>query len=171
MLRFTQHDKREKREKIMSTGSIKEIINQYFDNELSKSEEVILFTQLSQNNEAREYFKEMNILRTSIETLSEEYPENLDEKIFSQLKRETQYVKPKLGSTKIFSAISYSFAILLLALSFFFYNESIQYRNQLEATSQQVNQQNQMIKVLFNSLPQAEVEAKVENEIIVTSQM
>ncbi|MCB9248205.1 MAG: hypothetical protein H6613_06520 [Ignavibacteriales bacterium] len=49
--------KKKNREKIMSTENIKEIINQYFDNELTKSEEVILFTQLSQDENAREYFK------------------------------------------------------------------------------------------------------------------
>lgn len=155
----------------MNTEKIKEIINQYFDNELTKSEEVILFTQLSQDEEARNYFKDMNLLKTTVESSSVEYPDNLDEKIFSQLNREEQTLILRMNRSRVFEAVSIGFAIILLAISFFFYNESMQYRNKLEVTSQHVNQQNKLIKVLFNTLPQAEVNGKVENEIIVTSQM
>lgn len=66
----------------MSTEKVKEIINQYFDNELNKSEEIFLFTQLSQNEEARNYFKEMNLLNSVIKEGVEEFPQNLDEKYF-----------------------------------------------------------------------------------------
>ena len=155
----------------METKKIKNIINQYFDNELTKSEEVILFTQLSQNEEAREYFKELNLLRTVTEETTEEYPYNLDEKIFSQLKDAEPITKPKPNYSKIFSAISFGLAIILLAFSIFFYTESIQYKNKLELTSYQVKQQNEMIQVLFNSLPQAEVRGTLENEIIIKSTM
>jgi hypothetical protein len=155
----------------MQKKEMENIINQYFDNELSKSEEIILFTQLSQNDEARAYFKDMNLLRTTVESSFAEYPDRLDEKIFSQLKREEPTPTLRINRSRIFEMVSVGFAILLLAISFFFYNESMQYRNKLEVTSQQVNQQNKLIKVLFNTLPQAEVRGKVDNEIIVTSQM
>ncbi len=158
-------------EKNMNTQEMKNIINSYFDNELTKNEEVILFTQLSQDEEARNYFKDMNLLRTSIESSSVEYPEKLDEKIFSQLKREDQTPTPRINRSRIFEAVSVGFAILLLAISFFFYNESMQYRNKLDFTSQRLNQQNQLIQVLFNTLPQAEVRGTLENTIIVTPQM
>lgn len=155
----------------MSTQKIKYIINQYFDNELSKAEEVILFTQLSQDDEAREYFKNLNLLKTTTEQSIEKYPESLDEKIFSQLKREEVSVKKTWNRSSMFTAFSYGFALILLAFSIFFYTESLQYRNKLDVTNMQVKQQNQLIQVLYNTLPQAEVVEKVENEIIVTSQM
>ncbi|MBK7104514.1 MAG: hypothetical protein IPH62_04455 [Ignavibacteriae bacterium] len=155
----------------MSTEKVKEIINQYFDNELNKSEEIFLFTQLSQNEEARNYFKEMNLLNSVIKEGVEEFPQNLDEKIFSKLKNETQIPIQLKNYNKLFNYMTYGFALLLLALSFFFYNESMQYRNKLELSFQQINQQNQMIQVLFNTLPQAEVKAKVEDLIVVTSNM
>ncbi|MCP5063216.1 MAG: hypothetical protein GY936_12230, partial [Ignavibacteriae bacterium] len=134
----------------MDTQEIKNIINQYFDNELTKSEEVILFTQLSQNDEAREYFKEMNLLKTISEESVEEYPNNLDDKIFAQLKVEEKVIQNKPNYSRYFSAISYGLALVLLALSIFFYTESIQYKNKLELTYYQVKQQNEMIQVLFN---------------------
>lgn len=155
----------------MSTQEIINIINQYFDNELTKAEEILLFTQLSQDDEAREYFKQQNLLKTTTEQSIEEYPEELDEEIFAQLKREDAIVKPAQNKSTIFAAISYGFALVLLVVSIFFFSESMQYRNKLEVTSQQVNQQNQLIQVLYNTLPQAEVVEKVQNEIIVTSQM
>lgn len=155
----------------MQNKEMENIINQYFDNELSKAEEILLFTELSKNDEARAYFKDMNLLRTTTESSFVEYPEKLDEKILSQLKREEPTPTLKINRSRIMEAVSVGFAILLLAISFFFYNESMQYRNKLEVTSQQVNQQNQLIQVLFNSLPQADVNGKIENEIIVTSKM
>lgn len=166
-----RNDKINFERKIMSTEKVKEIINQYFDNELNKSEEIFLFTQLSQNEEARNYFKEMNLLNSVIKEGVEEFPQNLDEKIFSKLKNETQIPIQLKNYNKLFNYMTYGFALLLLALSFFFYNESMQYRNKLELSFQQINQQNQMIQVLFNTLPQAEVKAKVEDLIVVTSNM
>jgi len=159
------------KEEVMNTQEIKNIINQYFDNELTKSEEVILFTQLSQDDEARDYFKEMNLLKTISDESFEEYPNNLDDKIFSQLKVEGKVTLPKPNHSGIFSAISYGLALILLAISIFFYTESIQYKNKLELTYYQVKQQNEMIQVLFNSLPQAEVRGTLENEIIIQSTM
>ena len=155
----------------MSAQEMKNIINQYFDNELTKGEEIVLFSQLSQNDEARNYFKDMNLLRTTTESSFVEYPEKLDEKIFSQLKREEPTRVLRINRSRVFEVVSIGFAIILLAISFFFYNESMQYRNKLEVTSQQVNQQNRMIQILFNTLPQAEVRGTLENTIVVTPKM
>jgi hypothetical protein len=161
----------DKERKIMSTEKIKESINQYFDNELTKSEEVLLFTQLSQNDEARIYFKKMNLLKSMMDETVEDFPNGLDSKILSNLKKEEKVIYTPKPISRVANYLSYAFAIILLALSIFFYNESMQYRNKLELTYQQVYQQNQMIQVLFNSLPQAEVRGSLENTIIVTPQM
>lgn len=155
----------------MNTQEIKKIINQYFDNELTKSGEVFLFTQLSQNDDARIYFKEMNLLKSVMDETVEDFPNGLDNKILSNLKKEKKVIYTQKPISRVVNYLSYAFAIILLALSLFFYNESMQYRNKLELTYQQVYQQNQMIQVLFNSLPQAEVRGSLENTIIVTPQM
>ena len=155
----------------MSTEKIKEIINQYFDNELTKSEEVLLFTQLSQNEETRSYFKEMNFLKSVMEEATEDFPQELENKILSNLKKEEKAIYTPKPISRVANYLSYAFAIILLALSIFFYNESMQYRNKLELTYQQVYQQNQMIQALFNTLPQTEVRGTIENAVIVTPQM
>lgn len=106
-----------------------------------------------------------------MEETVEDFPQVLDNKILSNLKKEEKVVYTPKPINRVVNYLSYAFAILLLALSIFFYNESMQYRNKLELTYQQVYQQNQMIQVLFNSLPQAEVRGTLENTIIVTPQM
>ena len=155
----------------MNTQEIKNIINQYFDNELSKAEEVILFTQLSNNEEAREYFKQMNLLKTTTESLIEEYPNELDVKIFEKLREAKTDKLFSYRSSKIFTVVSYTLAIVLLAFSLFFYNQSIKFKDKLEITNERIYHQNQMIQVLYNTLPQAEVKEKLNNEIIVTAKM
>ena len=155
----------------MSTENIKEIINQYFDNELTKSEEVILFTQLSQDENAREYFKEMNLLKTVVDESLEEYPQKLDDKIYAKLKTETNIIAPNKSYKSVYNVVGLALGLILLVLTLFFYNETLQYKNKLELTYQQVYHQNQMIQVLFNTLPQAEVRGTLENTIIVTPRM
>jgi len=155
----------------MNTEKIKEIINQYFDNELSKGEEVILFSQLSQDQEAREYFKEMNTLRNVIDSSYEEFPNDLDEQIFSKISKSGNELPFYKDRTKIFTSLSYVFALLLLAVTIFFYTESIQYREKIDIAYEQVNQQNKMINILLNTLPQAEVRAEFADQAIVTPKM
>ena len=49
----------------MEDKKIIEMINLYCDGELKKEEESFLFTQLSENYEAREYFKQFNSLQSA----------------------------------------------------------------------------------------------------------
>ena len=116
-----RNDRRNGKErKIMNTEKIKEIINQYFDNELTKSEEVLLFTQLSQNEGARSYFKEMNLLKTVMTETVKDYPQSLDDKILPKLKGEEKIIYAPKPINRVVSYSSYALAIFLLALSIFF---------------------------------------------------
>ena len=51
----------------MNTEEIKKTIQLYFDGELEKNEEPLLFTSLSQDEEARDYFKSMNLLKNAVD--------------------------------------------------------------------------------------------------------
>lgn len=155
----------------MESSELKNIINQYFDNELSKAEEVLLFTQLSQDEEARIYFKEMNTLRGITDLTIEEYPEKLDEKVYSGISNVHDVVPLFQGRSKVYTAFSYVFALILLAVSIFFYYEASNYKDTIELTYEHLNQQNRMINVLLNGLPQAEVRAEFANEVIITPKM
>ena len=65
----------------MEDKKLLEVINSYFDGELEKGHEPLLFTQLSLNSEAREYFKQLNKIKAAIEESVEDFPEELDERI------------------------------------------------------------------------------------------
>ena len=65
----------------MNTNEIIRMIDLYFDGELEKGKEPVMFTLLSQDGEAREYFKRSNALKAGIANTMEEFPSKLDEKI------------------------------------------------------------------------------------------
>ena len=135
----------------MKTKDFKELINLYFDGELKKEKEILLFTNLSQNEEARIYFKEMNLLKTAAGTLTEEYPDYLDTRILSKLEDKTQVVEKPVDKFHFITA--YSVAAILLILSLFLFSEVNSYRQSVEAMHRQVVDQKQTIEMLFNSLP------------------
>ncbi|VAX22467.1 hypothetical protein MNBD_IGNAVI01-1060 [hydrothermal vent metagenome] len=153
----------------MSSEKIKELINEYFDNELDKSEEVFLFTNLSQNKEAREYFKQMNVLSENVKNTFEEFPLGLEEDILSATVSRSE--RSKKFSFKIPTIISYAFSVVLLILSIVLYSNSVEYKKDIEINMQQINYQNKMLEMMFNSLPPAEVKTKLDNEIIIRPTM
>ena len=153
----------------MSTEKIRATINKYFDNELSKQDEIILFTQLSQNEEAREYFKQQNILKTSLQASVTEFPEELEKRILNSIgEAKSRQNSPSFIRRYLPAAISSGIALLLLLVSLFFYSKTLNYKEQLKTTIWQVNKQQQMIQLLFNSLPTTEVKGYLKNQIIVT---
>ncbi len=149
----------------MSSDQIKELINRYFDNELDKSEEVFLFTQLSQVEEAREYFRQMNVLSENVKSTFAEFPLELEEEILNATVTEVE--GKKRFSFNIQSLFGYAFSVVLLIISLIIYTQSIEYKKDIEMNIQQINQQNKMLEMMFNALPPTEVKAKFDNEIIV----
>ena len=69
----------------MSSENIFEMIDMYFDGELKKQEETFLFSELSGNIEAREYFKNSGILKTIVHSEKETFPEELEERILRSI--------------------------------------------------------------------------------------
>ncbi len=149
----------------MSSEKIKELINRYFDNELDKNEEVFLFTQLSQMDEAREYFKQMNVLSENMKNTFEEFPLGLEEGILNATV--TEIKKERRFPFNLTTVIGYVFSVVLLVISLLVYTESIEYKKDIEMNIQQINYQNKMLEMMFNSLPSTEVRAKLENVIVI----
>ena len=149
----------------MSSEKIKELNNRYFDNELEREEEIFLFTQLSQVDEAREYFKQMNVLSENIKNTFEEFPLELEEEI---LNATVAKVKSKKGSNFNFqSLLGYAFSVVLLIISLVVYTQSIEYKKDIEMNIQQINQQSKVLEMMFHALPPVEVKAKFTNDIII----
>ncbi len=149
----------------MSNEKIKELINRYFDNELDKSEEVFLFTQLSQVEEAREYFKQMNVLSENMQNTFEKFPLNLEEDILNATVTGT--TNKRKFNFNVQSILGYAFSVVLLIISLFIYTQSLEYKADIKMNIQQINQQNKMLEMMFHALPQTEVKAKFTNDIII----
>lgn len=151
----------------MTTDEIKIMINNYFDGELAKGNEPILFTQLSLDEEAREYFKSLNSLKEIVQADAQNFPAQLEERILYSIESKIAEKSSFAFWKNPFALVSYGFAVFLLIISLFFYSESIEYKKELKTSLIQVNQQSHMINLLMNSLPSATVEGEVENEIII----
>jgi hypothetical protein len=156
----------------MTTENLINLIDLYFDNELEKGKEALLFTQLGINEEAREYFKKMNKLNDAVAGTMDEFPQKLEEKILYGISKQSRKSENGFFTQKFFTAIAYSFSIVLLALSIFFYSKSEEYKVQFVDLTREVKEQNQKINMLINALPQVDVQGQYVQvkEVLVTPQ-
>lgn len=141
----------------MNTNEIIMMIDLYFDNELEKEKEPVLFSLLSQDSEAREYFKKLNALKSGISNSFQEFPIKLDERILHSVGSIKQKHNDIFINKKIFTAISYSFTVILLILTIFFYAKSEEYKVQFFDLTREVKKQNDKLELLINALPEVEI--------------
>ena len=156
----------------MKTEELINMIDLYFDGELDKGKEAILFTSLGLDDEAREHFKKMNQLQATVANSYEEFPQALDDRILLKLDKLESKTAGSNISYKIFTAITYSFSIILLAASIFFYSKSEEYKVQFYDLTREVKKQNEQINLLMNALPQVDVQGSYVKikEVVVTPQ-
>ena len=155
----------------MNTEEIKIMTDEFLDGELEKNKEPILFTHLSLDEEARDYFKSLNSIKGVVESTIEEFPESLDSRILYSI---TSTNKRNIFFTvknNIPAFLSYTIAVLLVVVSLVFYNQTMDYKQTLDKKIEQVDQKNLMIELLMNSLPQTEVNAKLDDQVIVKAKI
>lgn len=143
----------------MSENKLTEMINLYFDGELEKGKEPALFSLLSGDQGAREYFKQLNIIRSTVENSEENLPADLEERILRSVGAKQSVSTGLFSNIKIFSAITYAAAIVLLFLSGYLFFKVSNYQERVENLSQQMIIQTRTIDLLFNSLPSVEIRA------------
>jgi hypothetical protein len=151
----------------MSENKLLEMINLYFDGELEKSKEVNLFTLLASDQTAREYFKQLSVIRNAVDNSSEDFPAELEERILRSVGSKATARTGMFSHIKIFSAISYAAALVLLFLSGYLFFRVSNYQERVDNLSQQMIIQSKTIQMLYNSLPGVEVRATFDNEIII----
>lgn len=141
----------------MSANEIMKMIDLYFDGELEKGNEPVMFTLLSQEAEAREYFRNLNVLKNGIASTIQEFPQSLDEKILRSVGRLNEKQTTMFINRKVFSVISYSLTVILLILTFFFYSKSEEYKVQFVDLTREVKKQNDKLELIMNAMPPVEV--------------
>jgi predicted anti-sigma-YlaC factor YlaD len=152
----------------MLSDELKLQVDLYFDGELNKRYEAFLFSELAKNEECREYFRQTNRINNILKEAAEEFPVDLEKRIFSKIRNLNE--KP-FWYKQIFPVVSYSFAVLLLIISLFMFFEMREYRNEIQFTSRQMNEQQKTINLLINSLPSVEVESEIQNAVIIKANL
>jgi hypothetical protein len=150
----------------MKNDKILEMINEYFDNELESGKEIILFTQLSQSEAGREYFKIVSRIKSDIAS-AKEFPEELDERILRSVGKSSAKKISFFSEHKIFSSVAYVSILLLILLSGYLLIKFSSYQEKVDMLSTRLNLQSKTIQVLFNSLPGIEIKASTDNHITV----
>ncbi len=148
----------------MSEKKITELINLYFDGELAKSEEASLFSLLASDQSARDYFKQLSVIRDAVDNSAEDFPAELEERILRSVGSKASEKTGIFSKVKIFSAISYAAALILLLLSGYLFFKVSNYQERVDNLSQQMMMQTKTIQLLYNSLPGVEVRATFENK-------
>ena len=151
----------------MSENKLLEMINLYFDGELEKSKEVNLFSLLASDQKAREYFKQLSVIRNAVDDSAEDFPSDLEERILRSVGSKAITKTGIFSNIKIFSVISYAAALILLFLSGYLFFKVSNYQERVDNLSQQMMIQSKTIQLLYNSLPGVEVRATFDNEIII----
>jgi len=150
---------------------ILEMINLYADGELDRREETSLFVLLSQDEEARNYFRSLQILKSGIVRSNEEVPDELEEKIVKTVANKKSRKIPFSSGRTFTSKIPYAFAAILLILCVYIFLKFDSYQTKFEVISNQLQNQNKTIEMLYNSLPAAEVTGQLKNKIVITSKL
>jgi hypothetical protein len=151
----------------MNTEELKNLTQLYFDGGLERSKEPFLFTSLSRDEDARDYFKSMNLLKNAVEETEEEFPQELEERIFYSLKKKEIKSISNFFNLPVTRIISYSIAIILIIINIYLLGRINSYNDKMNSVQTVVQNQNHMIELLFNSLPATEVKAiKTNNHIL-----
>jgi hypothetical protein len=151
----------------MSENKLLEMISLYFDGELEKSKEVTLFSLLASDQSARDFFKQLSLIRNAVDNDAEDFPAELEEIILRSVGSKASEKTGIFTKVKIFSAISYAAALILLFLSGYLFFKVSNYQERVDNLSEQMMMQTKTIQILYNSLPGVEVRATYNNEIII----
>ncbi len=152
----------------MNEERIKELINGYFDNEISREEETLLFSVLAENENGREIFKSLAAVNEAIGQTREEFPNELDEKIISSLSRGKK--RGAKGNSFLNPPALFAYAVAAVLIIFFlmFKTDLDKYKKELQTQASIVKRQTKMIELLYNALPTATVKAERKPSIVVT---
>ncbi len=151
----------------MNENKLLEMINLYFDGELEKSKEVNLFTLLASDQTARDYFKQLSVIRNAVDNSAEDFPAELEERILRSVGSKAAAKTGIFYNIKFFSAISYAAALVLLFLSGYLFFKVSNYQERVDNLSQQMFIQSRTIQMLYNSLPGVEVIGTLDNKVII----
>lgn len=155
----------------MNHDNIKTMIDEYLDGELGTEKENYLFSILSSDHEAREYFKQMNCLKTFVGKSSDAYPESLDRKIQKKINNSSGF-KSFFTGRNILYYTAYAIIVILLFTGYILFNKYDSQKEQLAYARQTINKQKEVIELITNSDESPIiVNGELENKIIIKANL
>lgn len=150
----------------MNCVKYEEKIQQFYDGELIKTEEPLVFTHLSECPECREFFKTLNTLSQSIQMEVNSYIPNLDEKIFNKIRHSDTIEKSWFLFKRYPAAVLYVLVIVVIFLMLFIIDSEREYKHEMRLALRQIKYQNEKIDLLMNTMPEVHVNSKFGSQVI-----
>lgn len=143
------------------------IMNEYIDGVCTLENEKLLFSELAQNQEYRNYFRHLKNMQKISDLTTEKYPGHLDKIILKSIRgnlspERTNYKNWVIG-------LSFAFTLIIMLFSFILIKENNQFKFEISQAINKVNEQDKKIELLINSYPGIEVKTSFDNEIVIKS--
>jgi len=151
----------------MNSEKVIELINKYVDGKLSGENEAELFNSLSTDEAARDYLRSLYKLKRFVSESIEEFPEDLEERIFRNINSQISNKKKASNNHPLILHWSYAAAVILLFISGYLFLKVTAYQQKIENVSNQIMTQAKTIDLLYNSFQAVEVRANYDNQIII----
>lgn len=144
----------------MNTEKIFELVDLYYDDELTKAEESHLFSVLAANAEGRDYFKKMQMLRNSVRLSAEDLRNGTDKNILTSIASQKKPAAKQWSLRPVHLAAAALVLVFLSVLSFL-YAEVKSSSYEVQKLNHMIIDQQQTIEMLYNTLPSVTVSSKI----------
>lgn len=160
----------------MNCQLIEKYINEFFDGEIKRENEQMLFSHLSQCDSCRNKFKEYNLIENLVNQLTEEFPDSLDNRIINRFYLLEEKNKNESRMIKFYRYAVVGLSIILIGFLLFFFNSIQNFEQKLNLSykeiimhSEEIKNQQEQIEILMNSLNPIEVINRESKSIIITN--
>lgn len=153
----------------MNCDNILAMISEYLDNELSKENEGYLFTHLASCKSCREELKRQSLFQNNLLLQQKEIRERQEERIFNSILKRENSITPPSSKIRFVNWVTYAAAFTLLLAAVYFSSQASNYQKRLEKESIKIEEQGELIRILFDSLPIDENSLNVQKPIIVSA--
>jgi len=162
----------------MTCNEIELLIHKYIDKEIDQTGEQELFTHLAGCNSCREEFRLLNHVQKTYNNSLKEYPEQLEQRIISSLKKQESKGKKSILYKPVPAIYLYAAsiaAILILTLYFFreyeFNQISNDGKNRMNTVLAKEYQQEQHIRLIMNQLPGVRVTTEITDPALIKKEL
>jgi hypothetical protein len=162
----------------MNCNEIELLINKYLDKEIEKSDEPVLFTHLANCNNCREEFRLLNGAQKAFKESLEEYPEQLERRIISSMKKKETRKKGSVFLRPIPAVYLYAASIAVLFLLTLYFIRVYEFNQIMSEDKLRMKtiltreyEQEQHLKGIINLIPSVKVKAEVNDPKLIQKDM